>query len=107
MFVLAKEQRELLIFRLDFCSDYVLLALEFQIKIHIVSSLSQEVLLKEPPFFLSAFKPTGVILTNSFSIGHANAGKELECSKASSGTGSYKTAPITLPGFNTHYTRWW
>lgn len=90
MFVLAKEQRELLIFRLDFCSDYVLLALEFQIKIHIVSSLSQEDLLKEPPFFLSAFKPTGVILTNSFSIRHANAG--MECSKASSGTGSYKTA---------------
>lgn len=106
MFVLAKEQRKLLIFQLDFCSDYVLLALEFQIKIHIVSSLSQAVLLKEPPFFLSAFIDTEVFLTNSFSIRHANAGKELECSKASSGTGSYKTMPIMLPGFNTSYTRW-
>lgn len=52
MSVLTKEQRELLIFRLDFCSDYVLLAVEFQIKIHIASSSSQEVLLKKSPSFL-------------------------------------------------------
>lgn len=36
--------------------------------------------------------PTGVFLAGSFSIRRANAGRELQCSEASSGTGSHRSA---------------
>lgn len=93
MFVLAKKHRGLLIFRLNFCSDYVLLALEFQLKINIVFSLSQEGLVKESPFFLSeavAFIDSRVFLANGLSIRPA-LGEKLECTNTSSGIVSHKT----------------
>lgn len=93
MFVLAEGHRGLLIFRLDFCSDQVLFALEFQLKFNIISSLFQEVLLKVSPFFLSkavTFIDSKVFLANGFSIRPA-LGEKLKCSDTSLGTGSYKT----------------
>lgn len=62
-----------------------------------ISSLSQEVLLKESPFFLSdaaAFVDARVSFTNGFSSRPALGGK-LEWSNMSSGIGSYKTIYTT------------